>query len=243
MENITWLVSYPRSGNTWLRFLLANILFPDEDVNHISLDRLIPDIREKKQWEKLGVKNPLFIKSHDVWVDEFAEDKVIYMYRDVRDVALSYYHFSQGEWDIKFKGTFDDYLEKRFIPGGRYGGWYGRWDSHLIFWFDIIKDKVKGVESLFVKYEELWQYPYEEMRKIIEFLKIKVRNATDIQTAIDKSAFSELGKIRARDGVHLKKMGLTGRPGGWRETLTETQKELLWKEFGKTMKKLGYDRE
>lgn len=240
MENITWLVSYPRSGNTWLRFLLANLLYSDEDVNHISVDRLIPDIRELKQWDKLGVKNPSYVKSHNVWQDEFSNSKVIYMYRDVRDVALSYYHFSQGEWDIKFKGTFDEYLEKRFIAGGRYGGWYGRWDSHLIFWVDVIKKMVKGVDFLFVKYEELWQYPYEVMRQIIEFAEIKVGGIAEVQIAIDKSTFRKLGKIRARDGVHLKKMGLTGRPGGWRETLTKNQKELLWKEFGKTMEKLGY---
>lgn len=232
MKDIAWLVSYPRSGNTWLRFLLTNILYPDEDVNHKSIDRLIPDFREKKQWEKLGVKDPSIIKSHDVWREEYADCKVIYMYRDVRDLALSYYYFSQGEWDIGFKGTFDDYLERRFIPGT----WYGRWDEHVVFWFYLIK----GTNSLFVKYEELWQYPYEEMLKIVKFLGIKIRCFADIQTAVNKSAFSELKKIRSRDGVHLKKMGLRGRPGGWKKNLTEEQKELIWKQFGRTMGRLGY---
>ena len=232
MKKITWLVSYPRSGNTWLRFLLANILYPDEDMNYKSLDRLIPDIREEKQWEKLGVKDPSIIKSHDVWRDEYADGKVIYMYRDVRDLALSYYYFSQGEWDIGFKGSFDEYLEKRFVPGT----WYGRWDEHIVFWFNL----VKGVDLLYVKYEQLWQYPYEEVKRIIEFLGIKIKYATDIQVAVNKSAFGELKKIRARDGVHLKKMGLKGRPGGWKKNLTEEQKELIWKEFGRIMERLGY---
>jgi len=232
MKNITWLVSYPRSGNTWLRFLLANVLYPNEDVNHVSLDRLIPDIREEKQWGKLGVKDPSIIKSHDVWRDVYADDKVIYMYRDVRDLALSYYYFSQGEWDVGFKGPFDEYLEKRFIPGT----WYGRWDNHVNFWLSIVNKS----DMLFVKYEVLWQYPYEEMKRIIEFLGIKVKRAVDIQTAIDKSDFDELKKIRARDGVHLKKMGLRGRPEGWKKNLTEKQKELIWKEFGRIMERLGY---
>ena len=38
----TFLVSYPKSGNTWVRFLLANLLFPDEEVGFANINRLLP---------------------------------------------------------------------------------------------------------------------------------------------------------------------------------------------------------
>jgi len=38
-----FLVSFPKSGNTWTRFLLANLRFPGEPVNWANIDRLVPD--------------------------------------------------------------------------------------------------------------------------------------------------------------------------------------------------------
>ena len=39
-----FLVSYPRSGNTWFRFLVANALHPETEVSFASIPRLVPDI-------------------------------------------------------------------------------------------------------------------------------------------------------------------------------------------------------
>jgi hypothetical protein len=39
----TFLVSYPRSGNTWTRFLIANLAYPHESVSFLNIERLIPD--------------------------------------------------------------------------------------------------------------------------------------------------------------------------------------------------------
>jgi len=235
MNDIVWLVSYPRSGNTWLRFLIANIQHPETDVNYRSIDELVPDWHQKDhKWQpdESFDWSPVAIKSHWIYVPNY--DKVIYLYRDPRDVVLSCYHFSQGDWDIRFEGTFDEYLRKVFILGGR----YGRWDRHVYFW----ASGKSGIPFILIKYEDLWQHLYREVKRIIDFLGIKVRSATEVQAAIDKSDFNELEKIRARDGVHPKKKGLRGRPGGWRENLTEKQKDLIWEKFGKTMEKLGYSK-
>ena len=39
-----FIVSYPKSGNTWLRFLVANIVFPDREINLSNIESTIPDI-------------------------------------------------------------------------------------------------------------------------------------------------------------------------------------------------------
>jgi hypothetical protein len=37
----TFLVSYPKSGNTWVRFLLANLIHPNEEVGFANINRLL----------------------------------------------------------------------------------------------------------------------------------------------------------------------------------------------------------
>jgi len=227
-----YLVSFPRSGSTWMRFLLCNILYLKEDINYKSIDRLAPDVHQIMKWEKLGVIDPLVIKSHYMWQDDYS--KVIYMYRDVRDVVLSYYHFQciQGKKVIKGM-SFDRYL-RAFIKGER----YGRWDGHVNFWITIKPD----VSFILVKYELLFADPWLMLRKIVNFLGMDIDDV-NISQAIRKSDFDELEKIRRRDGVDPKIKGLRGRPGGWKDVLTEGQRDLIWREFGKTMEKLEYEKE
>ena len=38
----TFLVSYPKSGNTWARFLLGNLLEPDSPVSFKNIEKIIP---------------------------------------------------------------------------------------------------------------------------------------------------------------------------------------------------------
>src|SRR5215467_8232007 len=39
-----FLVSYPKSGNTWTRFLIANLLHPNDSVTLANLNQIIPDL-------------------------------------------------------------------------------------------------------------------------------------------------------------------------------------------------------
>ena len=38
----TFLVSYPKSGNTWARFLIANLIHPGEKIDFSNVNRIIP---------------------------------------------------------------------------------------------------------------------------------------------------------------------------------------------------------
>ena len=42
-EDDMFLVSYPRSGNTWVRFLLANLRYPNQSVGFANINRLLAD--------------------------------------------------------------------------------------------------------------------------------------------------------------------------------------------------------
>jgi len=247
-----------------MRFLLANLLYPNEDVNYRSLNRLIPDFHQQHRWAKLGIEDPLIVKSHRIWQGEYLESKVIYLYRDPRDVALSCYHFDMAgphpvidkDWSFdrylkerffkadEIQALFDEYLIRQTFGTNRidfFGGsaQWGRWGKHVHFWTQILHKK----HSVFlVSYEELWKYTYAVMIRIANFLGIEM-NSCSVVGAILKSSFDELEKIRARDGVDPKIKGLRGKPEGWKKMLTEEQNELIWKQFSEIAEKLGYRKE
>src|SRR6266511_1501639 len=58
------LVSYPRSGNTWLRFLIGNLI-SREPVRFANIERIIPDIYHHSDRELRKLPRPRFLKSHE----------------------------------------------------------------------------------------------------------------------------------------------------------------------------------
>ena len=38
-----FLVSYPKSGNTWTRFLIANLIYPEKHPDFANINVLVPD--------------------------------------------------------------------------------------------------------------------------------------------------------------------------------------------------------
>src|SRR5207253_5494584 len=86
-----FLVSYPRSGNTWTRFLIGNLLSINEPVNFANIESKIPEIYNNPNRKLRRLPRPRIIKSHEVFDPRYK--KVIYIVRDPRDVAVSYYHW------------------------------------------------------------------------------------------------------------------------------------------------------
>ena len=40
----TFIVSYPKSGNTWTRFLVAGLIHSDEPLTFLKADQVIPSV-------------------------------------------------------------------------------------------------------------------------------------------------------------------------------------------------------
>jgi hypothetical protein len=63
MAHIFWLASYPRSGNTWLRFLVANLLYGDIGAS-AEVETLLPDIHKDIAADRVSTARHLFVKTH-----------------------------------------------------------------------------------------------------------------------------------------------------------------------------------
>ena len=76
-----FIVSYAKSGNIWLRFLIGNLIYAEEGgVNFGNFTTLIPDLYRTPKDVIKKMKPPRFIKSHEHFNSTYP--KVIYIQRN-----------------------------------------------------------------------------------------------------------------------------------------------------------------
>jgi hypothetical protein len=95
LEDAVFLVSFPKSGNTWSRFLIGNLTHPEEPVTFANVDRIVPDIYGTAANDIRAMPPPRVFKSHEAFDPRYR--RVIYIVRDPRDVAVSSYHFARKD--------------------------------------------------------------------------------------------------------------------------------------------------
>lgn len=132
-----YLISFPRSGNSWLRYCIEHVLkIPTIDIN--------PDFKNKSISEcydcgkKIQGKYKI-TKSHKFVATE--NDKVIFILRDFKDCIESHKQRSAS-------GTVDKFLNEYFSLLKQYDDFCG--DKTIIYYEDIIdKNKLPNImESL-----------------------------------------------------------------------------------------------
>ena len=64
MARIVWVASYPKSGNTWLRFLLANLILGEQVTSSAKVQLLVPDIHDGITGAHLMPGLTTLIKTH-----------------------------------------------------------------------------------------------------------------------------------------------------------------------------------
>src|ERR1035438_2079637 len=60
-----FLVSYPRSGNTWTRFLLGNLINQSDPVRFSNVESRIPEIYFNRDRFLRQLPRPRMLKSHE----------------------------------------------------------------------------------------------------------------------------------------------------------------------------------
>lgn len=235
-----FLVCYPKSGSTWLFFLLYEILTGQPSGFDTTL-RAMPYARGHDA-ARLLPNNGRMFKSHVPYHVTYHNlfRKVIYLVRDVRDVVISEHKHWQGEGI--YSGNLDRYLMD-FVKGRVHG--LGTWVDHVHSWLN--SDLAKRGDLLLVKYEELRQDTEGTLRKILQFLGVQA-DAGTIRAAIENNTVAKMrekenkaigtGAFRAAK-PDFRRVN-RGVAGGWRDTLSHEQAALIEHYAGKTLAMLGY---
>jgi Sulfotransferase domain len=246
----TFVVSYPRSGNTWTRFLIANLAYPNSSVSFANIEKLIPETLQSNRTLK-RTPRPRFIKSHEYL--DLRYPKTIYIARDPRDVVLSTYYFRK-----KYRDIDDDFPIERFVDdfiAGRPASGWGTWAEHVASWFFALRHSEK---LLFLRYEDMMRDAESELARIAVFLGIEP-DPGRLQVATERSSADRLrglekleekqwaASVGSFDRAHTKgrrkDIPFVGaaKSGEWRTALPENCVHQIESAWGELMTTVGYE--
>ena len=163
-----FIVTYPRSGTTWMQMILYQLASDGNmDFDHIS--QVCP------WFERLAIKgknfehlcSPRIFKSHLAykWIPKNS-GKYIYVVRNVKDVAISNFHFFASHLGLDRQMTFSEFFDI-FMKGKIL---WGNWFYHVNGWWSH-KDEEN---VLILHYEDLVQDLEVCLYKIIDFCGLEV---------------------------------------------------------------------
>jgi estrone sulfotransferase len=235
-RNDVMVASYPRSGNTWLRFLLTKIL-TGKSAGFDNINKVITEIGIHRDALPLLPGEGRLIKTHELYRPTYK--RAIYLVRDVRDVLLSQYS-REKELGLVWWGDFDGYI-REFLKGTVNG--FGPWQQHIPNWLD--SPLAQRGDLLMIKFADMRHDTQGKLEEILDFLGLDV----DREIIAEAIADNTVDKMRARENraqtLHKsdREEGRFVRKGsvmGWREKLTEPQLELIEQYAGETLTRMGF---
>jgi hypothetical protein len=226
------LASYPKSGNTWLKFLLADIL-TDADTDFERSERAIPLLGSAATGAAPLPGGGHLWKSHEPYSPLFKRrcTRAIYLVRDARDVAISEYHFLQRKG--RFTGELDRFLEV-FLAGSADG--YGSWDAHVTSWIDGWRGGPQ--DRITVRYEDMLADCAGTLAAVLRFLDVDA-SPERVALAVDRNSFANM---RAKEAVTAgaSPQVRAGRAGQWQTGFTAGQRARFFTAMPQ-LARMGYE--
>jgi hypothetical protein len=237
-----FLVSFPKSGNTWTRFLVANLRYPEQPVTFANIAQLIPDPTGTAKRDFFDhMPRPRIMKSHGCFDPRYP--RVICIVRDPRDVVVSQFHYHRKVRKINDDSPMEEFVTC-FLAGETCP--HGSWGENVGSWFMA---RHKHPQFLLLRYEDLLTDTVGELARIASFLGI-CATGERLFEAVARSSVDQMRKSEKTEG-HLS--GLTkgsredlsfvraARSGGWRSELPASQVAKIEAAWGPLMQDLGYE--
>jgi len=250
---IIWLASYPKSGNTYLRFLLYNYLY-GEVRESIQVERVMPDLHKiLSRGGRIHVEKDIniFCKTHFAYSDQhpYIEHTAgaIYILRNPRDLLLSNLRYSKLTSDHVID---ESEFVRTFIQNLGVTRWrkenMGTWPENIASWLNATSKH----PTLFIKYEDLRLNTMVTFKSVLKFLNLKIdaekmkssikRCSIESMKALEKSEKSE-NKPTLFDGKKADMMFIgKGKINQSLEFLGDDVEKQFTDRFGKIMGAFGY---
>ncbi len=244
--------SFERSGNTWLRFVLMEILTND-NAGFLNVNQVLPEMGTHREMKPVLPNSGRLIKTHEQYRSEYR--RAIYLMRDLRDVMLS-------NWARDKEMGFSDYFDhgkgmdgyvESFLQGKVTR--FGSWQSHVDSWLNC--PLAKNGNLLVVRYEDLRKDTENGLLEMLDFLGIQsdrdlIRHAVannSLRNMREKEEKAKTSGATLGKGTLLRKHRIdredarfvrTGSVGGWRDKLTDSQIDMVTRYAGEALLRAGY---
>jgi sulfotransferase family protein len=218
---VVWIASYPKSGNTWLRFMLASYLTKGPITSVRSVNSLIPVVGgmvSNRGGLPVGRRDPLLVKTHALpsasAVQPFRDStrKAVYLVRNPRDIILSLIrHSGAPPGSGQARGMAKNFIAHRGMPLLNTQLEFGNWPDNVRAWTEpaAVRQYFPGIDVLPVRYEDMRADPVSGLGQVLDFLSLGGPAAPDdVEQAV---ANTSLDKMRA-----LEAQETNGAPAGQR---------------------------
>ena len=179
-----YVISFPKSGRTWLRMLIADYYAKVYELNLTpSFYQLwrqnyrVPII----QFTHMGSSEEDFLEFNFNY-KKMLKKKVVCLIRDPRDVIVSYYfHKTRRERRLR------DLTIQDFIQNEIYG------ISRIIGFMNLIAEIINQYDNLkVISYESIHKNPEAILKSVLEFLGEYQINNSDINKAVCDCSFTNM---------------------------------------------------
>ncbi|KAL8225280.1 hypothetical protein R6Q57_017837 [Mikania cordata] len=243
------LCSYPKTGTTWLKALSFAIAtrakydgssspllttFPHECIPFLERDLdQIEKNHKNSCFPLVGTHIPYTCLPKSV---SASNCKIVYIYRDAKDVLVSYYNFVRGiykvpEEDAPFEEAFDEFCE----GVSSYGSY---WDHILGYWR---ASQERPGRVLFLKYEDMKRNATRDMKRLAEFIgypfSVAEESAGAIENIIKLCSFENLSKLEVNKSgsynpedatkIETRTYFRKGKVGDWENYFTHEMKQKI----------------
>jgi len=240
LDDDVFIASYPKSGNTWTRFLVANLIYPQEPVTFLNIEKIIPDPDLQSRNFLKHCPRPRVMKIHHPFDPRYK--RVVCIVRDPRDVAVSQYHFQIKRAVLQPGHPIEDFV-KRFVAGGTSP--YGSWGQNVGSWLIA---RYNGPGFVLLRYEDLIENAVEGLAQIARLLNLEP-DRHRLEKAVE---FSSADRMRALEKLQADQWASTketridlpfvrgAKAGEWKSTLSPDAVAQIEQEWGSLMRALGY---
>lgn len=247
-DSDVFLVGHPKSGNTWVAYMLAIIINRDFDstINLADLKQYAPTTHgEDHRISRYSTLEDPRIFRNEWPVHPELYPRVIYLVRDPRSALVSYYHMYRtitGDEALTMDAFVREYLARgcvvRLEPNIR-------WDVQLQYWAERAK---RNHNTIVVRYEDMVQRREDSLKRMLRFAEIP-HTPELIRLVLERGGFESMKKTEETHGaesyLHVKGCKgafiRRGKIDSWRDEMEPETVRLIEQELGPAMISVGYE--
>ncbi|MGA7385002.1 MAG: sulfotransferase domain-containing protein [Methylocella sp.] len=213
-----FLVTYPRSGTTWISCIAVELLFQISPKKLTEMKLLVPEVHVLPEKSMVPPASQYLIKSHFPFNSVHGSSlpteyrRVIYLIRDPRDVMLSYHRY------VRYLSNYPGDLKEFALDlvAGRI--WPCSWQEHVNSWL-APRLRVASLELTVFRYEDFVADPIGQTQKLAKILGVEVDQARIEEIVADTSpATMREREINGNSGIgpELNFIG-PAKAGSWKK--------------------------